>query len=118
MPSAWAPGLETQVFLDGEWRPLYWMSPDDPVADADLEIANHYTATFPTSRFVQNRIAARNRPGDRRSILNGELKIRRGETVETIRIADEAAFRSALAEHFALDLPADLKLRPHPEIAP
>lgn len=118
VPSGWAPGFEAHAFLDGVWRPLYWMSPDDPVAEPDVEIGNHYTETFPGSPFVQNRIVARNTPGVRRTILNGELKIRRGADVETTRMADEAAFRSALAAHFALDLPTDLKLRPHPEIAP
>ena len=39
-------------------------------------------------------------------------------TVGTNDLPRAAAFYDALAAHFGLDLPTDLKLRPHPEIAP
>jgi len=108
------PGLEIQVHTEGAWRPAYVVDPREPVLDADIVIANHFTESFPESRFVQYRILARNTPGVRRSILNDELKIRRDGGVTTQRIADDAAFRAILAEHFALELPDGFRLRPCP----
>lgn len=117
VPSALGRGVQLDTLLPDGWRPMYCLDPDEAVLDADIVTANHFTQSYPDSRFVVNRVAARNTPGIRRSLLNGEMKIRRGEVVETHLLATEAEFRDALADIFALRLPADHRLRPHPEIA-
>lgn len=116
--SDWAPGWEVEVWREGGWFGLYWFS-DDPVTDLDLIFGNHFTATHPASRFVQNRVAARSTPTERHTLLNGHYRLRVGGTlVEERQIDTERDFRALLADRFGIELPADAVLRPIDGIAP
>lgn len=111
-PADWAPGWELEVWRDGGWFGLYWFS-DDPVTDLDLVFGNHFTATHPASRFVQNRVAARSTLTERHSLLNGQYRLRvGGALVEERQIDREDDYRALLAERFRIDLPPDAALRP------
>ena len=78
---------------------------------ADFAMANHYTATHPASGFV-NRVMLRALTQDGRvSVLNREVTIARGARIETAHLADRAALRALVAEHFGFDLPEIESLR-------
>jgi N-hydroxyarylamine O-acetyltransferase len=111
IPSDRMPGLEIQVRLEGEWRPAYIVDPAEPVVDADILAANHFTQSFPESRFVLNRIAALNRPGQRLSLLNREVKLRRGGEVTVRTLSSDAEVVSVLRADFGLALHAGFRLK-------
>jgi len=88
-----------------------WVSTLEHDHPADFAMANHYTATFPASPFV-NRIMLRAlTPDGRVSVMNRDLTVSRGARVETTQLAGRAALRAVVAEHFGFDLPAIDSLR-------
>jgi N-hydroxyarylamine O-acetyltransferase len=71
----------------------------------DFEMGNHFTATWPSSPF-RNRLMLRALTRDGRvSVMNRDVTIWRGANVETLVLADRAALRRVVAEHFGFDLP-------------
>ena len=82
-----------------------WVSELEPDNLVDFEMGNHFTATWPASPFV-NRVMLRalTREG-RIGVMNRDVTIWRGEAVETLVLADRAALRRLVAEHFGFDLP-------------
>jgi N-hydroxyarylamine O-acetyltransferase len=81
----------------------------EPQYPVDIEVANHFTATHPSSIFRRSLTAQLTRH-DRRAILrNRRLEIRRGDRRETIELADESAFRAVLAEEFGIVLPPETR---------
>jgi N-hydroxyarylamine O-acetyltransferase len=55
------PELVLQVFQDGAWADMYGFIPE-PVPVIDVEVANWYTATHPTSPFVTGVLVGRRKP--------------------------------------------------------
>ena len=74
---------------------------DNPI---DFELANHYTATHPNSPFVNRVMLRAFTPDGRIAVMNREMTITRGTVSEKIELADRAALRALLAEHFGFDL--------------
>ncbi len=82
-----------------------WVSAVEDDNPIDFEVGNHFTATHPSSSFV-NRIMLRALTGDGRvSVMNRDVTIRRGAETRTLQLPDRAALRALLAEHFGFDLP-------------
>ena len=81
---------------------------DNPV---DFEMANHYIATHPASPFV-NRILMRALTVDGRvTVMNRDVTIWRDCTPHASQLADRAALRALLIEHFGFDLPEIERVR-------
>ncbi|RJS24916.1 arylamine N-acetyltransferase [Corallococcus sp. H22C18031201] len=116
--SQWVPGYELHLLIQDEWKAMFIFDPREPVLDLDIESGNHFTSTFPESHFVKSRVLARCTPGVRRTMLNAELKIRRGASVEVRQLQSEAEYREVLEREFLLVLPDGARLRPLPELAP
>jgi N-hydroxyarylamine O-acetyltransferase len=92
------------------WHTLYRFSlaPQDALDD---EMASHFTATHPASRFVLNLVAARALPDRRLALLNRELRVHRpGQESELHVLADAGALRQRLVDDFGLRLPTDPRL--------
>ncbi|MCA1596984.1 MAG: arylamine N-acetyltransferase [Chloroflexi bacterium] len=88
-----------------------WFSPMEPENPVDFEVGNHFTATHPDSPFV-NRIMMRAlTPGGRVTVMNRDLTTWQGDTPSPGHIADRAALRALLVEHFGFDLPEVEQLR-------
>lgn len=88
-----------------------WVSALDRDNVVDFELGNHYTATHPTSPFV-NRIMLRALIRDGRvTVMNRDLTILRGNETRVTQLADRAALRALLVEHFGFDLPEVERLR-------
>ena len=82
-----------------------WVSAVEDDNLIDFEVGNHFTATHPSSSFV-NRIMLRALTGDARvSVMNRDVTIRRGAESQMLQLPDRAALRALLAEHFGFDLP-------------
>jgi len=100
-----------EAHLDGAWRSL-WASTLEPESPADFVMANHFTATFPESRFVTMLLMrAVTADGRRVSVSNRDVTIARDGVFEKSQLADRAALRKLLADHFGFDLPEAERLR-------
>jgi N-hydroxyarylamine O-acetyltransferase len=77
----------------------------------DFEVGNHFTATHPTSPFV-NRIMMRALTGDGRvTLMNRDLTLLRGDKAHATQLPNRAALRALLIEYFSFDLPEVERLR-------
>lgn len=96
---------KVQGLVQGEWRPVYQfdMQVQHPI---DYEVANHYTSSYPTSRFIGNLICARS-PADRRlALLNRQFTVHRlGEPSVRRELSGSAEIREVLEKEFLLALP-------------
>lgn len=101
-----------QSLRDGDWLDLYAFTLE-PQELADYEMANHYTSTHPSSRFVQTLTAQL--PGtETRYVLRGrELTVDRGDSIASHTLADDAEVLAVLADTFGLRLPPGTRI-PNP----
>jgi N-hydroxyarylamine O-acetyltransferase len=79
----------------------------EPQELIDYEVANHYTSTHPSSRFVLSLTAQRPGREERLILRNLELTIDRGADVATRTLRDQGDVLDVLAASFGLELPAD-----------
>lgn len=94
-----------QAQIGGVWRTLYRFDLQHQCAPDDA-MANHYTATHPSSKFVRDLIAARTLPDRRLTLLNRDLRIHRpGADSELHRLSTPGALEQVLREDFGLQLP-------------
>ena len=93
-----------EAFVDGTFLPL-WTTSLTRAEPVDFEMANHFVSTYPRSPFVTSlMLRAFSRRG-RVSMMNRDLTVRDGVSVEKTVLTDRAALRSILATDFGFDLP-------------
>lgn len=81
-----------------------WVSSLEADLPIDFDMANHFTATWPASPFVQRMmLRAFTQDGQVRA-MNRDVTITRGEHSETFQLADRAALRELLRTYFGFDL--------------
>ena len=78
-----------------------------PVMQMDLEQANHWTATWPASRFLAAPIISRVLPTGFAALTGTTLSLAAGGTADKRDIASAEEWREVAARHFALDLPSE-----------
>ena len=100
--------LEAQI--DGAFSPLWTLSLQ-PTMPIDFVMANHFVSTFPTSPFVTNLMLRAFSKRGRVSMMNRDVTVRDGTTVEKSVIADRRVLRSILASDFGFDLPDIERMR-------
>jgi len=98
-------GFKMQSKIGGAWRTLYRFDLQEEV-QPDYEIANHYTSTHPSSRFVTSLLVARPAEDRRYALLNNELAVHHlnGPTERRV-LRRVAEMRQALEGLFRLRLP-------------
>ena len=79
----------------------------DRVADLDLAMSNHWTASAPVSRFLHSVIANISTRDGMINLNNDMLKITTGDTHKEHRLPNEAALHNALREHFGIAMSMD-----------
>jgi N-hydroxyarylamine O-acetyltransferase len=79
----------------------------DPVFPADLDAANHYTATKPDSRFTRLRIVTRALPDGYATLIDRQLTLRAGAEAQSVEVAGPDQYRELLAQLFDLQLSSD-----------
>jgi len=88
-----------------------WVTTLEPDNLVDFEVGNHYTATHPTSPFV-NRLMLRALTADGRvTVMNRDLAIWHGDEAQFTQVADRSALRALLIDYFGFDLPEVERLR-------
>jgi N-hydroxyarylamine O-acetyltransferase len=88
---------------DGSWYDLYAFTLE-PQQAVDYELANHYTATHPKSRFVQTLTVQLPHPERRMILRNRELAEDRGDVVTRRTLDNDEEIRRLLNETFGLAL--------------
>jgi N-hydroxyarylamine O-acetyltransferase len=74
-------------------------------------MANHFTSTWADSPFV-NRLMLRALTKDGRvTVMNRDVTVARGGRFDKTQLADRAALKALLADHFGIDLPDVDRLR-------
>jgi len=91
-----------------------WVSPLTRDYPIDFEMANHFTATHPSSHFTRRLMCRAFTADGKLTIVNRELTRFRGTTAEKIELADRAALKYTLCTQFGMDPVLDLDaLRVH-----
>ena len=87
----------------GDFLPLYTFTLEEHFA-VDYELANYFTSTHPSSRFVQALVAAR--PGEdcRYSLYNREFAVRRRDAIERRTLASDDELFDVLVRYFGLQV--------------
>src|SRR5215470_6281695 len=101
-----------QMRSGAAWTDLYAFTLE-PQYPADYEMANHYTSTHPSSRFVQMPTAQRSMPELRRMLRDRSYTEHRGEAVSERTLADDDEVLEVLAGEFDLHFPKGTRFRAH-----
>jgi N-hydroxyarylamine O-acetyltransferase len=95
---------------DGQWVDA-WVSTLEQENFADFEMGNHFTATHPTSAFVNRLMLRALTPDGRVTVMNRDATIRRNGAAPVARTLDRPGLRALLNEFFGFDLPEVDRLR-------
>jgi N-hydroxyarylamine O-acetyltransferase len=82
-----------------------WSSTLEPVYPIDIEVANHYIATHPSSPFLNLLMLSRFTEHGRVSVINRDVSIIDGDQRAARTLTDRADLRSLLQQQFGFDLP-------------
>ncbi|HEY5951932.1 MAG TPA: arylamine N-acetyltransferase, partial [Kofleriaceae bacterium] len=96
-------GDEIVLELDGQ---RLWMSSLEHDIPIDFEMANHFTATHPSSHFTQSIMMRVYTADGQLRIRNRDVTLMRGNETQTFQLADRAELRALVAKQFGFDLPA------------
>ncbi len=88
------------------WQVQYSFDLEE-VAPVDLEMSNHWTATRPESRFVQNTLASIVLPEGFASLNGRRMTIHHEGRGDTMEFLDAGDYRAALADLFRIALSED-----------
>ena len=78
---------------------------EDPQTAADIEVANHYTSTHPSSIFRRG-LTIQRVTRDERTIMRGDVIVRFRDGVSTEEPLDRSRLRTVARELFGVHLPA------------
>ncbi|GLH73971.1 arylamine N-acetyltransferase [Geothrix limicola] len=98
-----------QSLNQGAWEDLYAFEPE-PHTSVDYEMANHYTSTYPESRFIKTLTAQLPSPEVRRILRNRSYAEIRGDQVEGRELAREEVV-PMLRDVFGLEVPEGATFR-------
>jgi N-hydroxyarylamine O-acetyltransferase len=113
-------GIMLQAQHGDTWQDLYSFDLGH-VCPADIEVANHFTATHPSSFFTFARVAALQSREGIVTLYNTTLKSVTGDGEHIEEIAAGEAFLTALRSRFRIELDAtyaDLRALPEPPVEP
>ena len=106
--------------LDGDWWIMRaksegrvvdcWASTLEHENAMDFVLANHFTSTHPASPFVNHLMLRALTPDGRVSVMNREVTHVSAAGSTSRQLADRAALRDLLQQHFGFDLPEALAL--------
>jgi N-hydroxyarylamine O-acetyltransferase len=101
-----AAGWYLQRNIKGEWSNMYWFDLT-PAFPADAQIANHYAATAPDSRFLRDLMVTRMQGAQRLIMHNGRLNKRSAASNELETFSDTLSFKRLMLENFGVELQPD-----------
>jgi N-hydroxyarylamine O-acetyltransferase len=95
-------GSEIALEYDGQ---RLWMSSLEHDIPIDFEMANHFTATHPSSHFTQGVMMRTFTDHGQVRIRNRDVTFVRGSETQAVPLVDRAQLRELVATHFGFDLP-------------
>jgi N-hydroxyarylamine O-acetyltransferase len=98
-------GYMLQTDILGQWNSSYSFTLESHYPP-DFEVANHYTATSPKSKFTQTAVCNQPSKEGNKSIVGRELKIRHGQVSVSHPLKSDQDYLQALSEHFGIQLAA------------
>jgi N-hydroxyarylamine O-acetyltransferase len=101
-------GLEARI--GGQFTPLYEFTLEESYP-IDYELANYFTSTHPSSRFVQMLVVAKSSSDARHTLRNREYTVRRGDAVERRSLETDAELFAVLEQDFDLPIEPGSKFR-------
>jgi N-hydroxyarylamine O-acetyltransferase len=99
-------GWVLQKAISGGFMDLFSFEDRELTLDTDIEMANHYTSTWPASFFKMQRMCALRKTWGRVTLSDMELNIYRDGNVVSRTLPPGPEYISALAEHFGICLDA------------
>jgi len=96
--------------LNGAWTDLYVFTLE-PQHAIDYEMANHYTSTFPASRFVHTLTVQSRHPELRQTLHNHDLEVVRDGQATRRTVQSDEELLVVLAENFGLHFPPGTQFR-------
>jgi N-hydroxyarylamine O-acetyltransferase len=99
-----------QLLQKDGWLDLYAFTLE-PQYEADFEVANHYTATYPSSHFVRTLTVQLPTPEARTILRDRELTVARGEEVSSRTVGEGEELLRVLTEVFGLEFPPGTRFR-------
>jgi N-hydroxyarylamine O-acetyltransferase len=105
-PTGWV----LQSLRGTTWHDVYafTLEPQFPI---DFEMANHFTATYPGSKFVQTLTVQRSTPTVRYTLRGRAFTVERDGQETTRTIADDEELLRLLADPFGLEFPPGTRFR-------
>ncbi|WP_442489242.1 arylamine N-acetyltransferase family protein [Halomonas litopenaei] len=98
-------GIMLQSLMGAQWVDLYSVD-FTTVCDGDIQMANHFTSTWPGLHFTTSRMATLATPEGQITLSDFTLKIRRGDTTSEQLLPSGSPYLAALEEHFGIVLEA------------
>lgn len=95
-----------QTWQDHSWTDLYCFT-EEPQFQADIEMANHFTSTHPSSRFVHTLTAQLPGPRAQLNLRGRQFEVLRPGGREVHDLPDDRSVVALLARRFRLRLPPD-----------
>ena len=99
-------GIVLQKESGNEFLNLYAFNDSELTLAVDLEMANHYTSTWPSSVFRLHRMCSLARPWGRVTLSDMELTTYRDGQSVSRTLPAGPAYVAAISEHFGIDLDA------------
>ncbi|MHA6761189.1 arylamine N-acetyltransferase family protein [Streptacidiphilus sp. PAMC 29251] len=92
-----------------QWTRLYRFT-EEPQQAIDIEVANHYIATYPTSPFLRRPVVMRKGDRETRELLGRRFSLVRPDRAATERELADGELAGVLREEFGLELsPAEVE---------
>jgi N-hydroxyarylamine O-acetyltransferase len=103
-------GWVLQSLRGGSWYDVYafTLEPQFPI---DFEMSNHFTSTYPESRFVLTLTVQRSTPEVRYTLRGREFTVEHADRETTRTIADDDELLRLLADPFGLEFPLGTRFR-------
>lgn len=95
-----------QTWQDHSWTDLYCFT-EEPQFQADIEMANHFASTHPSSRFVHTLTAQLPGPRAQLNLRGRQFEVLRPHSRQVIELPDDRSVVALLARRFHLRLPPD-----------
>lgn len=99
-------GMVLQKEINKAFEDLYVFNEDERTIDDDIEMANHFTATWPSSIFRLHRMCSLHKPWGRVTLSDMELTIHRDGHSRKKALPPGRAYLEAIEEYFGIRLNA------------
>jgi N-hydroxyarylamine O-acetyltransferase len=99
-------GMVLQKKNQDGFSDLYSFDENELTLESDIEAANHYTSTSPTSIFRMRRMCSLPQPWGRATLIDLELTLRQSGQSKSLTLSPGPEYMAALTKHFGIKIDA------------